>query len=166
MKKALFFVFLCVVFFITPVLLFADNGVEIGLRELLPVHIVLMSLAGAGMITGAIIARYFKRKAKKWVKLHKGFQWGSAVSAVLGIVAAVIMVEVTTGVHLRVAHSIVAVVSFGAIMLAITAGYGFLRRKTHKKELRIMHRWLGRVAILAWLVTIALGLFTPLAGIF
>jgi preprotein translocase subunit YajC len=166
MRKVIFFFFVGVGFFVAPVLLFADNSVEIGLRELLPVHIVLMSLAGAGMITGAIIARYFKRRTKKWVKLHKAFQWGSAVCAVLGIVAAVIMVEVTTGIHLRVAHSIVAVASFGAIVLAITAGYGFLRRKTHKKELRIMHRWLGRVAILAWLVTITLGLFTPLAGIF
>lgn len=166
MKKAVFLLLVCVGFFSAPVLLFAENGVEIGLRELLPVHIALMSLAGAGMITGAIIARYFKRRTKQWVKLHKAFQWGSAVSAVLGIVAAVIMVEVTTGVHLRVAHSIVAAASFGAIILAITAGYGFLRKKTHKKELRIMHRWLGRVAITAWLVTIVLGLFTPLAGIF
>ena len=147
--------------------LFAQGGgVELGLRELLPVHITLMSLSGAGMITGALIAKYRKSKSKNWLKQHKAFQSGSAVLALLGIVTAVIMVEVTTGMHLRVAHSIVAVVSFAFVVLAIIAGYGVLKGKKHKKELRIVHPWLGRITILAWIATILLGLFTPMAGIF
>lgn len=147
--------------------LFAQGGgVELGLRELLPVHIALMSLSGAGMITGALIAKYRKGKSKNWLKQHEAFQWSSAIFALLGIVTAVIMVEVTTGMHLRVAHSIVAAVSFVFVILAIIAAYGLLKRKTHKKELRIVHHWLGRITILAWMVTIVLGLYTPMAGIF
>ena len=160
----------CVIFviglFLAPAQLFADNGLELGLNELLPVHIALMSLSGAGFITGGIIARYRKKKSKNWLKQHKAFQWSSAVLALLGVIAAVIMVENATGIHLRVTHSIVAASSFALSVVAIIAAYTFLRKKKHKKDLRIIHRWLGRTAIVAWLATIALGLFTPLANIF
>ncbi len=166
MKKVTFFAIGLIVFFAAAVPLFAQDGREIGLRELLPVHIALMSLAGAGMLGASLLARYGKGNVKHWFQWHKRIQWGSAVSATLGVIVAVIMVEITTGIHLRVAHSIVAVVSFGLMVLAIIAAYGFLRRRHHKKELRIMHRRLGRIAVLTWLVVIVLGLFTPLAGIF
>jgi len=166
MKKTLVFVCAVIGFLAAPVFVFADNGVEFGFSELLPIHIALMSASGVGMITGAGIAKYKKGKSKNWLNLHKTFQWSSAILAVLGIVSAVIMVEISTGIHLRVAHSIVAAVSFGGIVLAIAAAYGLLRKKNHKKELRIAHRWIGRITIVAWLATIVLGLFTPLAGIF
>ncbi|MBN1686860.1 MAG: hypothetical protein JW852_09415 [Spirochaetales bacterium] len=158
-----FFIFLLM---LSQPLFAQSNGSELGLQVLLPVHIALMSLSGAGLITGALIAKYRKSKSKNWLKQHKAFQWSSAVIALLGIATAVIMVEIVTGVHLRVAHSIFAAASFALIVLAIIAAYGLLKRKTHKKELRIVHRWVGRFGILAWIVTIVLGLFTPLAGIF
>ncbi len=150
----------------TPSLFAANNGFELGLSELLPIHIALMSLTGVSLLVGGVIAKYRKNKSKNWLKQHKIFQWSGALFGLLGIVTAVIMVEVTTGMHLNVTHSIVAAVSFGIIILAITAAYGFLKKKKHKKELRIVHRWLGRIAITAWLVTIGLGLYTPMAGIF
>ena len=48
----------------------------------------------------------------------------------------------------------------------LTARFKELLHKKYKKELRIIHRWSGRITILAWIATIILGLFTPLAGIF
>jgi len=76
------------------------------------------------------------------------------------------MVEKSTGEHIAVAHSIIATATFGAIILTIIVAYGFLKMQKHKKEMRVMHRWLGRITITAWIVTIVLGLLTPLAGIF
>ncbi len=149
-----------------PSIFAADNGFEFGFSQLLPIHIAAMSLSGASLLTGGAIARYRKNKTKNWLKQHKAFQWSGAVLGLLGIAAAVTMVEVSTEMHLNVRHSIVAVTSFAFIVLAIIAAYVFLRKKKHKKEFRIIHRWLGRIAILAWLYTIVLGLFTPLAGIF
>lgn len=149
-----------------PALFAADDGFEFGFSQLLPIHIAAMSLSGAALLTGGIIAKYRKKKSKNWLKQHKAFQWGGTVLGLLGVGSAVAMVEVSTGLHLNVTHSIFAVTSFGLTILAITAAYGFLKKKKHKKQLRIVHRWLGRITIVAWLVTIALGLFTPLAGIF
>ena len=144
--------------------LFAQtNGFALGWDQLLPVHISAMALAGAGMIVGAYIARYRKKKAKKWLKQHKTFQWTSAVLATFGITTGIVMVQVTTGIHLRVPHSIIALVSFILIVSAIAVAYSFLKGKKHKKQKRILHRWVGRATIVAWLTTIVFGLFA--AGI-
>ncbi len=131
---------------------------SIGWDQLLPVHIAAMSLAAASMITGMLIARFRKRKSKNWLRQHKLFQWSSAILGFIGIVTSFTMVEVTFGTHLNAPHSIIALVSLAMIVLAIIVAYAFLKRKKHKKELRMMHRWIGRAAILAWLVTIFFGL--------
>jgi uncharacterized membrane protein YfcA len=110
-----------------------------------------------------LIARYRKGKSKNWLRQHKAFQWSSAILGLVGIVTSFTMVEVTIGTHLNAPHSVIALVSFLVIILAIVAAYAFLKRKKHKKELRIIHRWIGRTGILAWLVTILFGLFA--AGI-
>jgi hypothetical protein len=149
-----------------PYLFAADSTFEFGFSQLLPIHIAAMSLSGASILTGGIIARYRKNKSRNWLKQHKAFQWSGAGLGLLGIASAVTMVQVSTKMHFNVTHSIVAVSSFAFIILAIIAAYGFLKKKKHRKELRIVHRWLGRITIVAWLVTIALGLLTPLAGIF
>jgi uncharacterized membrane protein YozB (DUF420 family) len=149
-----------------PYIFAADGDFEFGFSQLLPIHIAAMSLSGASILTGGLIARYRKNKSKNWLKQHKAFQWSGAVLGLLGIATAVTMVEVSTEMHLNVTHSIVAVISFSFIVLAIIAAYVFLKKKKHKKEFRITHRWLGRITIVAWLITIAFGLFTPLAGIF
>ena len=144
--------------------LFAQaGGFALGWQELLPVHIAAMSLSGASMITGMLIARYRKGKSKNWLRQHKAFQWSSAILGLVGIVTSFTMVEVTFGTHLNAPHSVIALASFLVIILAITAAYAFLKRKKHKKELRVIHRWIGRAGILAWLVTILFGLFA--AGI-
>lgn len=147
-----------------PYIFAADSGFEFGFSQLLPIHIAAMSLSGTSILIGGIIARYRKNKSINWLKQHKAFQWSGAVLGLLGITASVTMVEVSTEMHLNVTHSIVAATSFTFIILAIIAAYVFLKKK--KKKFRSIHRWLGRITIVAWLITIALGLFTPLAGIF
>ena len=140
------------------------GGIELGREQLLPVHIVAMSLAAALMSVGGIIARYYKKKTKNWLKLHKTFQWSAAILGVLGIVGGFVMVEVSTGMHFRVGHAVVALVSLILIALAVIVAYGFLKGTKHKKETRIMHRWIGRLTIVSFLTTIVFGLFA--AGVF
>lgn len=140
-----------------------SDGFPLGWQELLPVHISAMALAGMSLIIGGLIARYRKGKSKKWLRQHKTFQWSGTIFAVIGVATSIVMVEVTFGTHLNAPHSIIALVSLCLILLAIVVAYGFLKRKKHKKELRVMHRWIGRFTILAWLVTILFGFFA--AGI-
>ena len=144
--------------------LFAQgDGFTLGWDQLLPVHIVAMSLSGLGMIIGGFIARYRKKASKNWLKQHKSFQWTSAALAAIGIATGIVMVQVTTGIHLRVTHAVIALISFIFIVSAIAVAYGFLKGKKYKKQKRIMHRWIGRLTIVAWLTTILFGLFA--AGI-
>lgn len=156
-KRVAVLVILLAIFGTSP--LFAAGIGTWGRTELLPVHIVTMSLSTAGMIVGWYIARFLRTRNKQWLKLHRGFQWSSAILAVLGIVTGVVMVENTTGIHLRVTHAIIALVSLVLIVGAISAAYLFLKGKKAKKQLRLVHRWTGRFAILAFLVTIFFGLF-------
>lgn len=151
---------------LTPVLLllvsasaYAARLGDLGRTELLPVHIVAMSVSTGCMMIGWFIARYLKKKSRRWLKLHRGFQWAAAVLAVFGIATGVVMVENTTGMHFRVTHSIVAFASLALIAVSIIVAYLFLKGKKAKKQLRTTHRWIGRIAILAFLVTIFLGLF-------
>jgi hypothetical protein len=160
------FVFLLATGVFAPPLFAANDGFPLEFNQLLPIHIAAMSVSGASILTGGIIARYRKGKSKNWLKQHKTFQWSGAVLGLLGIVTAIIMVEVSTQRHVAVAHSIAATATFGAIILTIIVAYGFLRLKKNKKQLLLLHRWFGRVTITAWLAVIILGLFTPLAGIF
>ncbi len=52
-----------------------DSGkIQIGRDQLLPVHIAALSTAFVLMAIGGTIARYMKKKAKNWLKLHKRFQ--------------------------------------------------------------------------------------------
>lgn len=147
-------------FIILPVSVFAQSsgGFELGRETLLPIHIPLMSIAFASMSTGAFIARYRKQKTKNWLKLHKTFQWTSAIAGVLGIITGFVMVQNYTQKHFRVAHSFIALASLLLIVCAVVLAYGFLKRKNHKKELRIMHRWIGRFTILSFLTTVVFGI--------
>ena len=68
------------------------------------------------------------------------------------------MVQNYTQKHFRVAHSFIALASLLLIVCAVVLAYGFLKRKNHKKELRIMHRWIGRFTILSFLTTVVFGI--------
>lgn len=144
---------------------FGQSGgtVQIGRDQLLPAHIAAMAVSFVLMGAGGTIARYFKKKSKDWLKLHKRFQWTAGVIGILGIATGIVMVQVTHGIHLRVAHSVIAFISAVLIILAIVIAYVFLKGQKFKKQTRIIHRWTGRLTIASFLTTIILGLFA--AGI-
>lgn len=142
----------------------SSAGVDLGRATLLPVHIVLMSVATASMLLGWYMAKFRRRKTKKWLAYHKAAQWTASITAVLGIATGAVMVEYSTGIHFRVSHSIVAAVSLALIVLSVGVAYTFLKWKKHKKVTRVIHRWAGRFTITAFIVTIILGMSA--AGVF
>ena len=50
-----------------PYIFAADGDFEFS--QLLPIHIAAMSLSGASILTGGLIARYRKNKSKNWLKI-------------------------------------------------------------------------------------------------
>jgi hypothetical protein len=119
-------------------------------------HATFLSIGFLLMAAGIGIARYL-RDRKWWLKVHKPIGVTGAVSSVIGLVIGYFMVEMTTGIHFRVLHA-----AFGGttVLLAILTpimGQAFLKRKTNKQQLRLVHRYLGRITILMMAATIALG---------
>jgi hypothetical protein len=128
--------------------------------NLLLVHIVLMSLSFVLMSIALLLARYL-RKVRGWLNLHRILGVCGACLGGIGIGVAAVMVQLTTGMHLRVIHSFAGLASLTVLAAAPIVGQTIFtaKRKEMKIFLRMWHKWIGRIAILIMLGTIVLGLF-------
>ncbi|TFG59083.1 MAG: hypothetical protein E4H36_14445 [Spirochaetales bacterium] len=122
---------------------------------LLP-HTVSLSLSFLGMLTGMLIARYAK-KNKNRLKIHRPLGYVSAGLAVVGLSMGIRMVTVTTGIHLRVPHSYLSVITLLAVIAAPVLGRGMTAWKKSAQTIRKVHRIIGRIAILLMLLTVLSG---------
>ncbi len=131
----------------------------------MPLFYLHAGAMGAGflfMAAGAGIAR-FHRQQRWWLKTHKTFGMTGSFVMLLGLVAAVFMVDQNGSGHIKVPHA-----GFGLVMILlalITPVLGQLQFKIREKakQLREKHRWSGRITLIVGLVTILSGLLA--AGI-
>lgn len=124
------------------------------------VHGALMSTAFALLFIGMFFPRYLKKK-RWWLKIHRRIGISGAVIGVVGIATAVYMISQTTGIHLRVLHSWIGLVTI--VLMIFTPFLGHFMLKIRKvparaKQARAVHRWIGRVTLLFMAATILLGL--------
>jgi hypothetical protein len=139
----------------------AAAGVQVDLYGILyRVHGTLMSISFALLFVGMFFPRYLKKK-KWWLKAHRRIGIGGVVIGVVGIGITTYMVSQTTGVHLRVPHSWIGLVTI--ILMIFTPFLGHFMLKIRKvparaKKARAVHRWTGRIALLFMAATIVLGL--------
>jgi len=139
--------------------------------EILPVWVyhALLMVAGTSLMTLGFIIVRFLRKRRWWLKRHKGLGHTAAGLSIIGFLAGFIMVSLGSGVHFRVPHT-----WLGGITLILGISTPILCRyqmkvKAWRKQLRNLHRWTGRFAVLMMLVTTAtgfsqVGLFTEDPG--
>ena len=120
-------------------------------------HLTLMSLSFLLMLFGMIISRYMKKR-RWWLKAHRPMGIAGAVLGVAGVVSAYYMVELTSGAHLRILHSVLGIITMAVFMITPIVGQMFLKLRWNKQLLRKTHRWLGRLALLLMAVVIVLGL--------
>jgi hypothetical protein len=124
------------------------------------VHGALMSTAFVLLFIGMFFPRYLKKK-KWWLKTHRRIGISGTVIGVVGIGIATYMVSQTTGIHLRVPHSWVGLLTIALIIFTPFWGHFMLKiRKApaRAKKARAAHRWIGRVTLLFMAATIVLGL--------
>jgi hypothetical protein len=119
-----------------------------------PTHATPMILGFVLLLTGALVARYMKKKSG-WLKVHKVFQILGSVSALAGVSLGFYMVSITTGQHFRVPHAYVATVTIILILTNLVLGYLQFREGSN---LLVAHRWLGRIVIMLLLINIIFGL--------
>jgi len=122
-----------------------------------PVHAILMGSAVLSLLTAAW-AVTLGRRHKGSFHLHKTAAVTAFVLLAAGLVVAIGMVQASGGPHLRVLHGV-----FGAttIVVGFLTGAGGLittRVRSHRKQLRIIHLWVGRVAVILFLLTVLAGL--------
>ena len=124
------------------------------------VHGALMSTAFVLMFVGMFFPRYLKRK-RWWLKTHRRLGIAGAGIGVVGIGIAIYMITRTTGIHLRVPHSWIGLVTILLIIFSPFLGHFMLKiRKApaRAKQARAVHRWIGRITLLFMAATIVLGL--------
>jgi hypothetical protein len=112
------------------------------------------------MFTAMSIARYQKKK-RWWYTIHKRLNLIGAGAAAIGMVIAVIMVALSHGVHIASLHAVLGVLTFILVIVTPIIGYGIRSPKvnpTYKKQVRIVHHWLGRFTLLSIALTIFFGL--------
>ena len=128
-----------------------------------PLHILLMSIATLGIITGVGAAIFFRRKSN-WLKIHKSFNLCSLLGMMAGIIMAVIYVSQSGGKHLGGIHQLAGLAAF--ILSGLTMSVGFYQFKAkNKSAVRTTHRWLGRFSLLLLLTTVTLGLLQSIVMI-
>jgi len=117
-----------------------------------------MILAFCIMLTGAIIARFMKKKAW-WFRVHRSLGITGAILVVLGLFAEALQISLTGRPHFTVPHSWIGIVAVGFAVLTPALGLVQTRVRKLAPRLRGPHRWSGRLALLLMLINIVLGLY-------
>ncbi|MDG6225218.1 MAG: hypothetical protein QCI82_06865 [Candidatus Thermoplasmatota archaeon] len=128
-----------------------------------PVHAIFMT-GGLVLMAASTIILYTSRKTKWWLKAHKGAGVAGAISTVIGLAVGIYMVGRAGSGHLGTLHSILGGIT--AVMLLSSPALGFIHFKfiRRTRNLRPVHIWLSRIALLLMFIVIVMGLF--LIGIF
>jgi uncharacterized membrane protein YozB (DUF420 family) len=125
--------------------------------RLWPVHAVLMG-SSVVLLLVAVWAVTLGRHRKGSFHIHKTAAVTAFVLLAAGLVVAVGMVQASGGPHLRVPHGIFGTVT---IVLGFLTGAGGLittKARANRKQLRTVHLWVGRIAIVLFLLTVLAGL--------
>ena len=124
---------------------------------LLQTHAVLMILALCIMLTGAIIARFMKKKAW-WLKVHRSLGITGVILFLMALFAIALQITLTERAHFRVVHSWIGIVAFGFAVLTPTLGILQFKVRNMAARLRSLHRWSGRITICIMVINVILGL--------
>lgn len=112
------------------------------------------------MATGVMVAMSLRTR-RWWLKTHRLLGSLGAASAILGLIAAIIMVSLSSGHHLSGLHPSLGSVT--VLAAAVTPTLGALQFRLRNKKIRVVHRWAGRFTIVLGAGAVVTGLH--LAGI-
>jgi hypothetical protein len=125
-------------------------------------HAGLMVAGFMLMVIGTGIA-IFKRRERWWLRAHKTAGMLGASLIVLGLVAAILMVDQSGKEHIDVPHAWIGLVT--VLFAIVTPSLGMLQFRIvgRAQQFREKHRWAGRITLISGFVTILAGL--RIAGI-
>ena len=145
------------------------TSTDTALPSLVIVHIVFMVLGYVLMITGIVIARFYKKK--RWrIKNHRLVSLLSSLTSVTGIIVSFVMVSD----HFRIAHHFLGVITLPFLVFVPIFGYLFTKNlqniailkklNPYRKKMRLIHRLMGYLTFLLMTSTIITGIIRVLMG--
>jgi uncharacterized membrane protein YozB (DUF420 family) len=133
--------------------------------KLWPVHAVVMTVGLGLMLLGVAMVYSKKRErfASTWFKHHKNSMAIGVSAAGAGLMMGVYMIAVSTGVHLRLPHTWLGLVALALAFVNLGLGIAFLKTKK-KKQIKRVHRQVGRAAVAFMVLTVVSGLVVVLGS--
>jgi len=122
-----------------------------------PIHAVLMGSAVLSLLMVAW-AVTVGRHRKGSFHIHKAAAVTAFVLLAAGLVVATGMVQASGGPHLRVLHGVFGAITIVVGFLTGAGGHITTKARANRKQLRTIHLWVGRVAVILFLLTVLAGL--------
>ena len=120
-------------------------------------HAILMVMGFILMLIGATLAKFMKSK-KWWLKAHRALGVVGSIISVLGFFMAFYMVSLSIGSHFQVFHAYLGLITIIMVLMTPVLGFMQFKLKNHRSQVRIAHRWFGRITITLMAFTIISGL--------
>jgi len=128
---------------------------------MLEIHAGFM-LAGLFSLVAGVSVAMSARKKKWWLSIHKRLGYTGSSFVILGFIAALYMVSRDTGEHFAVPHTYLGIVTILAVLFTYTMGIMQFKARRKAVNIRLIHRWSGRVTLSLMLLNVLSGFF--LAG--
>jgi hypothetical protein len=126
-------------------------------------HALLMTVGVVLMLYGFTVVR---GKKKGWLDRHRLVMTTAAALTGLGLVFGIGMVIQTSGVHLRLPHTWIGLVTLVIIGLTVTVGHIWRAADADRKlRLRPVKQWMGRTTITLIVITMLMGYLTVALGL-
>ena len=137
---------------------FADGTYsEVEIPSFWIIHATFMILGFLLMLTGMIIARFYKDTIW-WFKRHKRIAPIGSAFAVLGLIMGFIMVSMSSGEHFSIPHHLLGLFAITFAIITPSLGLAQFKVKKNKAKIRAAHRWSGRITITLMILNILFGL--------
>jgi hypothetical protein len=123
-----------------------------------PYHAIFMSLSMI-FLTAAMFCVVYKRNLKKkYLSYHHYLGTLGVVSAIIGLIIGIYMVNQLDSGHIRILHSGLAVLDLIVAIVALVLGIVFMTKKDLKRKVRKPHMYIGGLAIFLMAVVVLMGL--------
>lgn len=120
-------------------------------------HAGFMAIAFIFITAGLVIVRSANLK-RRYFKFHRIAGTLGVASGILGLIAAFIMVSMTSGKHLNFPHTYLGATVILGMICTLSLGILQFKVKGKTQKIRIAHQWFGRATFLILLAAIFSGL--------
>jgi hypothetical protein len=120
-------------------------------------HIGFMAAGFLCIAAGIVIVKTPALK-RRYFKLHKAAGIAGTLCGLAGAAAAVVMVYLNDGGHLKVPHAYLGILAVLGMVCTVSLGLAQFKWKAKALKIRTFHQWAGRATVLLLLAAILTGL--------